>query len=463
MNNFIFYDTETSSVKELNYIQAIQIGSILTNSSLEKIDSFSLMCAPLPWTLITPKALLVNKKKEIFNSDINHYQMIKNVFNKWSLWSSSSESIFISYNGIRFDEEIMRRQFYWNLLDPYLTNTNGNSRLDILLKMYVIAFFYRNRFPVPYKDDSISLKLEHFAEIFKINTANAHDALEDCEYLKQILNEIKCSLPNFYNEFITTTSKFGLFEHLITNKLHYLCTYIPSNKTIRSIPFTALVTEEAKNQTIIFNLINDPEDYFDLNIQELRDLIEDKKKSPFKVIGINKSIPSICANTLEKDNLLPKENAQYSKRAEILQNNPDFILKINEIYNDIEKPIYANSYNEEQLYSGGFPTKIDKDRMMNFHSAESLSEKLNIANSFEDERYKDFAIRICAQEFPSEIDIQYLQHCKNLVQTRFSETGPWPDSTKYLKEGEDLLKELKDSSEKKLINLAINSIKSSRN
>ena len=81
----------------------------------------------------------------------------------------------------------------------------------------------------------------------------------------------------------------------------------------------------------------------------------------------------------------------------------------------------------------------------------------------EAKRYKDFAIRICAQEFPSEINIQYLQHCKNLVQTRFSETGPWPDSTKYLKEGEDLLKELKDISEKKLVNLAINSIKSSRN
>ena len=150
MNNFIFYDTETSSVKELNYIQAIQIGSILTNSSLEKIDSFSLICAPLPWTLVTPKALLINKKEEIFNSDVTHYQMIKNAFDKWSLWSSSSESIFISYNGMRFDEEIMRRQFYWNLLDPYLTNTNGNSRLDILMKMYVIAFFYRNSFPIPF-------------------------------------------------------------------------------------------------------------------------------------------------------------------------------------------------------------------------------------------------------------------------------------------------------------------------
>ena len=48
MDQFIFYDTETSSVKELNFIQAIQIGSILTNPSLEKIDSFSLICAPLP-------------------------------------------------------------------------------------------------------------------------------------------------------------------------------------------------------------------------------------------------------------------------------------------------------------------------------------------------------------------------------------------------------------------------------
>ena len=53
--------------------------------------------------------------------------------------------------------------------------------------------------------------------------------------------------------------------------------------------------------------------------------------------------------------------------------------------------------------------------MKNFHNAESLKEKLSITNSFEDERYRDFAIRICAQEFPADIDIKYLQHCKNLV------------------------------------------------
>ena len=463
MDQFIFYDTETSSVKELNFIQAIQIGSILTNPSLEKIDSFSLICAPLPWTLITPKALLINKKKEIFDTEVTHYQMIKSAFNKWSSWSLSGKAIFISYNGMRFDEEIIRRQFYWNLLDPYLTNTNGNSRLDILLKMYVIAYFYRDSFPIPEKDSQISLKLEHFAELFEMDTLKAHDALEDCEYLKQLLSQIKSLLPNFYNELITTTSKLDLFDYLLANKVHYLCSYIPSNKTLRSMPFTTLAGTEINNQTIIFNLNNDPEDYLNLTVQELRDLIDNKKESPFKVIGINRTIPSVSADTLEKDNILPNENDLHLERAEKLRENPDFIFKINEIFNDREKPIYANSYTEEQLYSGGFPNQIDRDRMKNFHDAESLKEKLSIANSFEDERYRDFAIRICAQEFPSDIDIKYLQHCKDLVKTRFTDTGPWPNSDNYLKEGNSLLEELNSPEEKKLVNLAINSIKSSRN
>jgi exonuclease I len=229
------------------------------------------------------------------------------------------------------------------------------------------------------------------------------------------------------------------------------------------MPFTTLAGTEINNQTIIFNLNNDPEDYLSLTVQELRDLIDNKKESPFKVVGINRTIPSVSADTLEKDNILPNENDLYLERAEKLRENPDFIFKINEIFNDREKPIYANSYTEEQLYSGGFPNQIDRDRMKNFHNAESLKEKLSITNSFEDERYRDFAIRICAQEFPADIDVKYLQHCKDLVKTRFTDTGPWPNSDNYLKEGNSLLEELNSPEEKKLVNLAINSIKSSRN
>ena len=30
---------------------------------------------------------------------------------------------------------------------------------------------------------------------------------------------------------------------------------------------------------------------------------------------------------------------------------------------DLEKPIYPSDYIEQQLYSGGFPHQIDKDKM----------------------------------------------------------------------------------------------------
>ena len=77
MNNFIFYDTETSGVKELDFIQVIQFAAIQTNDNFIKTNSFNEFCSPLPWTLISPKALLVNKKKEIFNTNFRVIEDLK--------------------------------------------------------------------------------------------------------------------------------------------------------------------------------------------------------------------------------------------------------------------------------------------------------------------------------------------------------------------------------------------------
>ena len=462
MDKFIFYDTETSSAKEIDFVQVIQIGSILTTPILDEIETLDLICNPLPWTLITPKALLLNKKKETFDADMSHYQMIKEVFNKWTQWTNENTTVFITYNGMRFDEQVMRRQFYWNLFDPYLTNTNQNSRLDIYIKMQVIGCFYNHIFPIPKKDSKVSLKLEELAKSFNMDIENAHDAVEDCRLLKNLLNEIIKITPNFYNEFISTTSKIDLFKHLADDEVHYLCSYFHNN--LKSFPFTSLTgSEMLSNDVPIFNLTYDPTDYINLTTSELTEVISNTRTSPFRKVAINKSIPSISADTLIQDNISIDNIDTYKERAKQIKTDDDFVLKVNTIFNDLERPIYPMDYIEQQLYSGGFPHQIDKDRMKNFHSAGTLNEKLAIVRTFQDERFKDFAIRICAQEFPSEIDIENLRYCKNLVKTRFNDNGPWPNSDDYIQEGKDLLAELEDTEEKKLVNLAINSIKSSRN
>ena len=42
---------------------------------------------------------------------------------------------------MKFDEELFRRQFYWNLYEPYMTNTNGAVRIDLMVVMMINCQF----------------------------------------------------------------------------------------------------------------------------------------------------------------------------------------------------------------------------------------------------------------------------------------------------------------------------------
>ena len=178
------------------------------------------MQASLPLTLVSPKALLINKKSEVFQTSKTHYELIKQIYNIWTEWTNHNPAIFVSYNGIRFDEEVMRRQFYWNLFDPYFTNTNGNNRLDLYLKMQVIAHFYYQSFPIPVMDNQISLKLEDIVSNLSVDTNNAHDALADCEFL---IYPFSLQLRNYqlYKEAIHSSSKEGYLNELNSKLVHF--------------------------------------------------------------------------------------------------------------------------------------------------------------------------------------------------------------------------------------------------
>ena len=144
--NLVFYDTETTGIQK-DFSQIIQCGSVFTDIELNRLEEQNIGCAPLPWTIPAPRAMLTNKKIEL-------------------LKSSDKPSIFVSYNGHAFDEELVRRQFWLNLLEPYTTNTNGNGRLDLMLMIHNIASFFSEEISMPLFDGGpgISYKLEHLAK-----------------------------------------------------------------------------------------------------------------------------------------------------------------------------------------------------------------------------------------------------------------------------------------------------------
>ena len=60
---YIFTDTETTGL-DINFSQIIQIGSILTDESLNQENSQDIGCKLLPWIIPSPDAYLVHKKIE---------------------------------------------------------------------------------------------------------------------------------------------------------------------------------------------------------------------------------------------------------------------------------------------------------------------------------------------------------------------------------------------------------------
>ena len=166
-------------------------------------------------------------------------------------------------------------------------------------------------------------------------------------------------------------------------------------------------------------------------------------------------------DTLIQDGINIDDSDLLNERANIIQTNESFIERVTDIYNNLE---YVNSKKiniEEQIYTEGFPSSIEKDRFNQFHSAQSYGKRVNIIKTFDDERYKEFAYRICAQEHTEEVDSEILISLKELTRSRFNDEGPWPNSLQNLEEGKSLLLEANNKEEKQLINLAINSIKNS--
>ena len=145
---YVFYDTETTGL-DINFSQIIQIGCVLTDSNFNVLEELNLSSKVLPWIVPSPDAFLVHRQTECLESGPSHFEMMKSLRDKWLSWGKEKNLIFVSYNGHRFDEELVRRQFYWNLFEPYITNTNGNRRLDLMSLFQIIGNFYSSKIKVP--------------------------------------------------------------------------------------------------------------------------------------------------------------------------------------------------------------------------------------------------------------------------------------------------------------------------
>ena len=450
--NLVFYDTETTGIQK-DFSQILQCGSVLTNSSLDTVDEQNIGCAPLPWVIPQPMAMITNKKIDLFHSNVSHYQMMKELQMKWKEWSAQFPSVFITYNGHAFDEELVRRQFFWNLLEPYTTNTNGNGRLDLMLMIHNIAAFFSDEISMPLFEGGpgISYKLEHLAIEHGIDAGDAHDAIADCNLMIEMCRIIKERLPEVFESFINISTKPGI-KSLLYSKEFLALGEIHRRHTFKYPVILCGADASRPNEIVFYDLSYDPEDILDLDFTEINKLIQSKgRDGPLKKYKINKTIPICSSNYLKNPNVFDIEFAELQRRADLVRSNKDFQQKVSQAMEDRMMSFPESEYIEGTIYSGGFPSYKDKDLMQEFHMSKDLNHLVKISRNFEDERLRLFAERIICTEYSTDIPDDIKKRYEDLIDERNGTDGLWGSIDKSLLQIEKLLDERDDVESQKIL------------
>ncbi|MBV1918336.1 MAG: hypothetical protein KUG65_09795 [Sphingomonadaceae bacterium] len=178
---FVFYDTETTGINRF-FDQILQFAAIKTDENLNELDRFEIRCRLLPHMIMSPGAMLVTGVtiEQATNPNLpTHYNMVRAIRDKLLEWSPA---IFVGYNSMAFDEELLRQAQYQTLHNPYLTQLQGNGRADAMMLTKAIAQFVPDCLTIPVKGNGRPVfKLDQVAPANGFDHSNAHDAMADVE------------------------------------------------------------------------------------------------------------------------------------------------------------------------------------------------------------------------------------------------------------------------------------------
>ena len=194
--DFIFYDLETTGLSHA-FDQPLQFAAIRTDENFVEKERVNIRCQLAPHILPSPQALVVTgvTPEQLIDpslpSLLEFAQQVAALTEKWA------PAIWVGYNTIQFDEEVLRQMFYQNLLpNVFATQFNGNTRFDILPAVY--ATYVRDPGCLAWSTDDTdrrSFKLDRLAPANRFIAHNAHDALGDVEATIHIARLIATRSP----------------------------------------------------------------------------------------------------------------------------------------------------------------------------------------------------------------------------------------------------------------------------
>jgi len=420
---FIFYDTETTGLNAA-FDQVVQFAAIVTNDDFNVLEEVNLRCRLRPHQIASPGAMRVTKvgPKTIQSAPLSCYEMTGQIC---KFITRYSPAILIGFNSISFDENMLRQMFFQGLHPTYLTNTNGNARMDVLRLAHAVAEHQPDAMRVPSNDKGRpSFRLGRLIEANGLTLDNAHDALADTRATLALAKFLKRGAPQVWDDLFASRSRHTVEAMLCQHPLFLFTDRGFKKPTI----LAGAIVANPKNPAAlaVFDLEYDPEPYLEADQEAIQRLLKASPR-PIRVMKTN-ALPIVAPfRGRAPDGVDP---VQAEDRLERLRAHPTFVAAVAVALAAQADEYDAPDHVEQSIYSG-FPSRRDQKMMDDFHRA-PWSERHALLSQFDDRRFQEFGERIIYSEFPEGLPPERLTALTAWHRERYStdDNVPWLTLTK---------------------------------
>ena len=425
--SFVFYDTETTGLNTA-FDQILQFGAILTDDDLNELDRVEMRCRLEPHTVPSAGAFRTTGMTIERATDVSlptHYEMVCTLRERVLAWCPAT---FVGWNTMGYDEHLLRQAFYKCLHPPYLTNTKGNQRSDIMKLAQCVEAFAPEVLVVPLNAKGRrSYRLQDLAPANGFGNMNAHDAVGDVEATIFVCRLIKDKAPSAWENLLHCASKSRVLAVVDSCPVFVLRDYYPSGG-LKEFALTRLGDEpNGMGAVLAFDLNVDPTRLLVMNDQQLELRL---KKSPKLVRKIRPNAAPFVVALTAGQSFGGLAYRTLIERAEFLTSRPDVVERLLSFCKRSDGE--PSDHVEEQLYGGGFPSPADTARMMRFHSAEWCN-RYAIVEQFEDPRYRTLGRRLvhthCPESLPEAIRLEQDKFVASRILGHGHESAPWATLT----------------------------------
>ena len=418
---YVFYDTETTGT-DTAFDQVLQFAAIRTDDELNETGRFEIRCRLLPHIVPAPDAIQVTgiAPKRLDDPALpSHYEMACAIHDRLAAWSPA---IFLGWNSIHFDEHLLRQAFYQNLLPPYLTNTGGNGRADMLHITRAVCSLSPGLLTVPTDaDGQPRYALDRIAPANGHVHADAHDALADAAATLHMARLVMNGAPSLWHSFTQLATKKAATRFVHTEPVFHLFRRAGGMAWTCVTPIA--VNPDNQAEIRLYDLDTDPADLAKLSDDELAARAAGSNP-PLTRLKTNQCPIALTPDQAANAGLAAPESLPLTRdRVDRLCNERELRERL--LAALPPKQPADTTHVEQQIYDG-FPGATDESTMRRFHTV-PWDQRPALVGAFRDSRLRHLGNRLLFVERPDLLSPAYRKTCRDAVHRRLTATAdtPW--------------------------------------